>query len=49
MAKQLRDACFGCNWTAVNLRDALAGLTWQQAVTPVYSLDTIATMVYQVP
>ena len=46
IAKQLRDVCFGGNWTAVNLRDALTGLTWQQAVTPVYSLNTIATLVY---
>lgn len=45
-AKHLRDVHFGGNWTAVNLKDKLAGVTWQQATTPVRSFHTIATLVF---
>jgi hypothetical protein len=45
-AKHLRDVFFGGNWTAVNLKDTLADVNWQQATTPVYNLNTIATLVY---
>jgi uncharacterized damage-inducible protein DinB len=46
IAKHFRDAHFGGNWTSVNLKDTLAGITWQQATTKVYSFNTIATLVY---
>ena len=46
IAKHLREIYFGGNWTASNLKDNLADLTWQQATTQVYSLNTIATLVY---
>ena len=46
IAKHLRAVYFGGNWTAVNLKEALADVTWQQAATKVYSLNTIATLVY---
>lgn len=46
IAKHLRDVHFGGNWTAVNLKDKLAGVTWQQATTPLGSLHTIATLVF---
>lgn len=46
LAKQLRDAYFGGNWTAVNLRDTVAGLTWQQAVAKVYGFNSIVALVY---
>ena len=46
MAKHLRDVHFGGNWTAVNLRDSLAEVTWQQATTQVHGFNTIATLVY---
>ena len=45
-AKHLRDVHFGGNWTAVNLKDSLAGITWQQATTKVHSFNTIAALVY---
>ena len=45
IAKHLREVYFGGNWTCVNLRDTLAGLTWQQATKQVYSFNTIATLV----
>ena len=46
IAKQLRDVHFGGNWTASNLKDQLSGVTWQEATTPVDSLNTIAVLVF---
>ena len=48
MAKQFRDVYFGGNWTAVNLKENLADVTWQQAITKVYSFNTIAVLVYHI-
>ena len=46
IAKQFRDVHFGGNWTASSLKENLSDLTWQQAITRVYSLNTIASLVY---
>ena len=46
IAKQFRDVYFGGNWTAVDLKQTLADVTWQQATTKVYSFNTIAILVY---
>ena len=46
IAKHFRQVHFGGNWTSVNLKDTLAGLSWQDALKQVYSLNTIATLVY---
>lgn len=46
IAKQLRAVYFGGNWTAVNLKEQLADVTWQQATTRVYSFNPIATLIY---
>jgi hypothetical protein len=46
LAKHFRDVHFGGNWTAVNLKDQLADVTWQQATTPVAGLNTIAALVF---
>jgi len=46
IAKQFREVHFGRNWTAVNLKENLADVTWQQATTKVYSFNTIAILVY---
>ncbi|MES2689975.1 MAG: DinB family protein [Bacteroidota bacterium] len=48
IAKHLREVYFGGNWTASNLKEHLAGVTWQQATTKVYSFNTIATLVYHI-
>ena len=48
IAKQFRDVYFGENWTAVNLKENLADVTWQQAITKVYSFNTIAVLVYHI-
>jgi hypothetical protein len=46
IAKQFRDIYFGGNWTAVDLKQTLTGVTWQDATTKVYSFNTIAILVY---
>jgi hypothetical protein len=46
IAKQFRDVHFGGNWTSSNLKDNLAGITWQQATTQLDSLNTIVALVY---
>jgi len=46
VAKHLREVCVGPNWTAVNLKERLEGVTWQQATTRVRGFNSIATLVY---
>ena len=46
IAKHFREIHFGGNWTCSNLKDNLVDVTWQQATTQVYSLNTIAALVY---
>jgi hypothetical protein len=46
IAKHFREVHFGGNWTSVNLKQTLEGVDWQQAVTTVYNLNSIATLVY---
>lgn len=48
IAKNFRDVHCGGNWTAVNLRDALKDVSWQQATTKVGDFNTIATLVYHI-
>ncbi len=48
IAKHFREVYFGGNWTASNLKDHLADVTWQQATTQVYSINPIATLVYHI-
>jgi hypothetical protein len=46
IAKHLRDVHFGGNWTVSNMKEHVAGLTWQQATTKVHTFNTIAALVY---
>ena len=48
IAKHFRDVHFGGNWTSVNLKETLTDVTWQQATTKIYSLNTIATLVFHI-
>jgi hypothetical protein len=48
IAKHFRDVHFGENWTGVNLKDSLAGVTWQQATTQAHSLNTIAALLFHI-
>ena len=46
IAKHFREVFFGGNWTSVNLKMTLEGITWQQAVTKIGDLNSIAVLVY---
>jgi hypothetical protein len=48
IAKHLREVHVGKNWTWVNLKDTLAGITWQQATTQIKDFNTIAALVYHI-
>jgi len=48
IAKHLRDVHFGGNWTSVNLKETLADVSCQEATTKVYSLNTIAVLVFHI-
>lgn len=48
MAKHFREVYVGKNWTWVNLKETLEGITWQQATTQVYSCNTIAALVFHI-
>jgi uncharacterized damage-inducible protein DinB len=48
IAKHFRDVYFGDNWTGVNLKDTLADISWQQAITRVHNLNSIATLVFHI-
>ena len=48
IAKHFRDVYFGGNWTSVNLKDTLADISWEDAITKIHDLNTIATLVFHI-
>lgn len=46
IAKHLREAHFGKNWTWVDLQTTLEGVDLKMATTQIQDLNTIATLVY---
>lgn len=46
IAQQLRAVYFGGNWTSVNLKDTLAGVSLQDATARPAGTNTICTLVY---
>jgi len=48
IANHLRHIHSGVNWTWSNYKDQLADITWQQATTKIYNLNTIATLVQHI-
>ncbi|HVI44239.1 MAG TPA: DinB family protein [Chitinophaga sp.] len=48
IAKHFRDVHTGGNWTSVNLKDTLVDITWKEATTKVYDLNTIAVLVFHI-
>ncbi len=46
IAKHLRDVHFGGNWTSVNLKDTLTGITLEQATKKNADLNSIAVLVF---
>ena len=47
-AKHFRELHFGDNWTDSSLKDVLDDVSWKEAITPIYSLNTIATLSYHI-
>lgn len=48
IAKHFREIHFGGNWTGSNLKDQLADVSWEQAITRVHTFNTIAVLTYHV-
>ncbi|QBA64966.1 DinB family protein [Muriicola soli] len=48
IAKHIKEFYFGGNWTAVNLKDSLGGLNWEQAAHRQGDLHSIAELVYHI-
>lgn len=48
LAKHLRDVYSGGNWTCVNMKESLSGVTWQDAISTVHTFNTIATLVHHI-
>lgn len=48
IAKHIREFYFGGNWTAVNLKEGLAGVSWKEAIHKIDKLHSIAELVYHI-
>lgn len=48
IAQHIREVFFGKNWTWSWLKQHLDDITWQEATTQVYSLNTIAALVFHI-
>lgn len=48
IAKHFRDVYFAGNWTCSNLMDQLADVTFEEANTQVYGLNTIGTLQFHI-
>ena len=48
IAKYLREVHFGKNWTWSSLKENLEDVTWEEATTRVYSLNTIAALLFHI-
>ena len=46
--KHFIEVHFGGNWTSVNLKQTLEGVTWEQATAKVHSFNTIVALVYHI-
>jgi len=48
VAKHIREVFYGGNWTWVNLKDTLQGISREQALAKQGSFNTIATLTYHI-
>lgn len=48
IAKHFREVQFGGNWTCVNLKDSLADVSYEQAMTKIPSFNTIAALTFHI-
>jgi hypothetical protein len=46
LAKHLRDVHFGGNWSESDLKTTLSDVHWEDALTQVYSLNSIAALTF---
>ena len=45
-AQHFRNVHFGGNWTSVNLKEVLTGLSWQQATRKINNFNSIAALTF---
>jgi len=48
ISKQFGEVYFSGNWTASNLFEQLEDVSWEEATTQVYDLNTLATLQYHI-
>ena len=48
IAKNLTEVYFGGNWTAANLKDQLADVTWQEATMKLDNINSIVTLSFHI-
>jgi len=48
IAKHFHDVHFGGNWTWSNMKEQLSDVTWEESITKVHDLNTIATLTFHV-
>ena len=48
IAKHFHDVHFGGNWTWSNMKEQLSDVTWQEAITRIENLNTIATLAFHI-
>lgn len=46
LAKHCKEVFFGGNWTAVNLKDSLDDVSWEEATAQLEGYNSIATLTY---
>ncbi len=48
IARHFKEVFFGRNWSESSLKDALEGVSWQEATTKLYDFNTIAGLTYHI-
>jgi len=48
IAKHFREVHFGGNWTGTSFKQALEGVTFEQATTKIYDLNTIYALAFHI-
>lgn len=48
IANNIREVHYDGSWTAENLQQQLAGISWEQATTKIKDLNTIAALVFHI-
>lgn len=48
IAKHVQQLFFGGNWTCVYVQESLQDVSWEEAITPVRSFNTLATLTFHI-